>query len=438
MFLIAVITAVITTLLTTLVVFTDTSKEMHAATQMEAHYVIEAYYEMGYVHLQGFSDVTASRVTVIAPGGEVVFDSSADITRMSNHGKRPEVMEAFKKGIGEDTRYSGTLSEETYYYAVLLDDGNVLRISNQTRTIYSAIVSTIPWMLGVTTVAVILAAIFSNRQTSVIVAPINSIELDDPDKSSSYAELAPLIQRLKYQRTKISEQFAALERQNNMRREFTANVSHELKTPLTSISGYAEIIKSGIAKPQDIGRFAGNIYNETQRLIHLVSDILKLSHLDEGADSLVREEVELKALCLSVAKRLETLAEEKHIKISVAGETLVVSGVRSMLDEMIYNLCDNAIKYNVPGGLVEIRLEYIEGEAKLSVKDTGIGIPEVDLGRVFERFYRVDKSHSRETGGTGLGLSIVKHCAIFHDGEISIQSEPGKGTCVTVKLKTQQ
>ena len=434
MFLIAVITAVFTTLLTTVVVFTDSSKEMHAATKMEAHYVIEAYYELGHVHLQGFADVTESRVTIIAPDGEVIFDSSADINEMNNHGERPEVLEAFRYGEGEHTRYSGTLSEETYYYAVLLEDGNIIRISNKTGTIYSALISTIPWMLGIAAVAVVVAAVFSNRQTRVIVEPINAIDLDDPDKRPNYSELDPLIQRLKYQRSQINEQFAVLERQNNMRREFTANVSHELKTPLTSISGYAEIIKTGIAKPQDIVRFAGNIYNETQRLIALVSDILKLSHLDEGVGSLAKEEIDLKAMCISVKNRLHNLAEKKQVGVGVAGDEIIFMGIRPMLEEMVYNLCDNAIKYNVPGGGVEIKLSDREECYVLSVRDTGIGIPEADLDRVFERFYRVDKSHSRETGGTGLGLSIVKHCALLHNGEISIESSVGKGTCITVKL----
>lgn len=434
MFLIAVVTIVFTTLLTTLIVFTDTNKEMQAATKMEAHYVIEAYYEVGYERLNDFANVTASRVTIIAPDGRVTFDSSADIDKMGNHAKRPEVQDAFEYGEGEDTRYSGTLSEETYYYAVLLSDGNVFRISNNTGTIYSALLSTLPWMFGIAAVAVMFAAFVSNKQTSTIVEPINSMNLDDPDIGPNYSELEPLIQRLKDQNYKISEQFAALENQNNMRREFTANVSHELKTPLTSISGYAEIIKNGIAKPQDIGRFAGNIYNETQRLIALVGDILKLSHLDEGEGGLAKEDMDLKVICIGVSHRLASLAEEKQVKIEVTGDNICVTGYRNMLEEMVYNLCDNAIKYNVPGGKVNLHLESINEKAVLSVQDTGIGIPEEDIGRIFERFYRVDKSHSKETGGTGLGLSIVKHTVILHNGDISVRSKVGKGTCVTVKL----
>lgn len=289
-------------------------------------------------------------------------------------------------------------------------------------------------MLGVTVIAVILAAILSRRQTASIVDPINTLDIDDPDEASIYSELAPLIQRLQRQHSQIDEQFAALERQNNVRREFTANVSHELKTPLTSISGYAEIIENGIAKPEDVPRFAGNIYRETQRLITLVGDILKLSHLDEGAEGLEAEDLDLQLICRTVKNRLATQASAKKITVSVIGENVRFRGVRSMMEEMVYNLCENAIKYNNPGGSVHMEVAFKDGKAVLTVSDTGIGIPEEETDRVFERFYRVDKSHSKETGGTGLGLSIVKHCVMLHNGDISVESKLGKGTAITVRI----
>ncbi len=434
MLFIAVITAVFTTLLTTVVLFTDTRDEMHTGTKMEANYVIESYNEMGQIHLMDFSNVTPSRVTIISPDGTVIFDSFADTETMENHGRRPEVIAAFATGEGEATRRSGTLNEETYYYAVLLDDGNVFRISNQTGTVYTALLSTVPWMLAVTLIAVVIAAIASKLQTAEIVNPINTLDIDDPDEGSTYSELAPLIERLKRQHSQIDEQFAVLERQNHMRREFTANVSHELKTPLTSISGYAEIIQNGIAKPEDVGRFAGNIYNETQRLIHLVGDILKLSHLDEGAEGLETEDLDMRVVCRTVKNRLATQASAKGVVVNIDGESVRFRGVRSMIEEMVYNLCENAIKYNVKGGCVNMDVSFKDGKATLEISDTGIGIPEGDLDRVFERFYRVDKSHSKETGGTGLGLSIVKHCVMLHNGEISISSELNKGTTVTVRI----
>lgn len=220
------------------------------------------------------------------------------------------------------------------------------------------------------------------------------------------------------------------EQREELRREFTANVSHELKTPLTSISGIAEIIKGGLVKPQDIPGFADDIYGEAQRMIRLVEDILRLSQLDEGGSSLQTEEVDLYHLAQEVAGRLTPAAVKGQVTLEVTGGPVRISGVRQLLDEMISNLCDNAIKYNRPGGRVTISVSRSDRGAELSVSDTGIGIPPEDQSRVFERFYRVDKSHSKEIGGTGLGLSIVKHGAAFHNAKVSLQSTEGEGTTV--------
>ncbi len=222
------------------------------------------------------------------------------------------------------------------------------------------------------------------------------------------------------------------EEREQLRREFTANVSHELKTPLTSISGFAEIIQNGIAKPEDVGRFAGNIYEESQRLITLLGDIIRLSQLDENTAPVEQEEVELLGVVDAVMERLQPLAEKRNIHFSLRGERATIKGVSHILDEMIFNLCDNAIKYNREGGSIDLRLEQTEQQVIFSVKDTGIGIPAGEQARVFERFYRVDKSHSKEIGGTGLGLSIVKHGAMYHNATVSLQSELGVGTTVTI------
>lgn len=222
------------------------------------------------------------------------------------------------------------------------------------------------------------------------------------------------------------------EQREELRREFTANVSHELKTPLTSISGIAEIIKGGLVKPQDIPGFADDIYGEAQRMIRLVEDILRLSQLDEGGSSLQTEEVDLYHLAQEVAGRLTPAAVKGQVTLEVTGGPVRISGVRQLLDEMISNLCDNAIKYNRPGGRVTISVSRSDRGAELSVSDTGIGIPPEDQSRVFERFYRVDKSHSREIGGTGLGLSIVKHGAAALGIEIRLESREGVGTSVTL------
>lgn len=214
-----------------------------------------------------------------------------------------------------------------------------------------------------------------------------------------------------------------------MRREFSANVSHELKTPLQGIIGSAELLESGMVKPEDTHRFVGHIRKEASRLVNLIEDIIRLSQLDEGAE-LPSEQVDMLQLCQDVAEILAPSAEEKQVSISVSGTGFAVMGVRRMLQEVVYNLCDNAIKYNIPGGSVTIRAE----KNRLVVSDTGIGIPAEHKERIFERFYRVDKSHSKASGGTGLGLSIVKHAAAYHNAEVALESIPGKGTTVTIQF----
>ena len=230
----------------------------------------------------------------------------------------------------------------------------------------------------------------------------------------------------------------AQEQGERLRREFTANVSHELKTPLTAISGMAEIIKDGIVKPEDVNGFASDIYRESQRLIALVEDIIHLSRLDEGGDGLKMEPVDLLELARQTAGRLEPVARRAEVSIQVKGSPAKVRGVPAVLDEMVFNLCDNAVKYNQTGGSVTVSVEPGEHETVLTVADTGIGIPDQDRDRVFERFYRVDKSHSRQIGGTGLGLSIVKHAAALHDARIDLDSTLGKGTTIRVSFPNER
>ena len=226
-----------------------------------------------------------------------------------------------------------------------------------------------------------------------------------------------------------------LRRQEQLRREFTSNVSHELKTPLTSISGFAEIMKSGVTDAETVSDFSSSIYDEAQRLISLVSDIIKLSELDEGSIEFEREDVDLQTLSKEILERLSSTAAKKSISLSLHSEKAEVFGTRKILDEMIYNLCDNAIKYNNPGGSVRVEILSDGGDIHLRVTDDGLGIPNSDKERIFERFYRVDKSHSREIGGTGLGLSIVKHGAIYHDAKIELESELGHGTSISLIFK---
>lgn len=224
------------------------------------------------------------------------------------------------------------------------------------------------------------------------------------------------------------------EKAEQMRREFTANVSHELKSPLHTISGCAELLANGMVKQEDIVDFSKQIYTEAGRMIRLVEDIIKLSHLDEGADDMKREQTDLFLLADHVVTALLPEAEKAGVKIGLSGESAVLCGIPQMLDSIVYNLCDNAIKYNRKGGSVSVTVKNEDGFAVLSVADTGIGIPKEHQERIFERFYRVDKSHSKEIGGTGLGLSIVKHAARLHNAEIDLQSVVNSGTTVTVKF----
>ena len=224
------------------------------------------------------------------------------------------------------------------------------------------------------------------------------------------------------------------EQRESLRREFSANVSHELKTPLTSISGFAELMKEGLVDPETMQEFAGDIYKECQQLIALVEDIMKLSRLDEGSEDLEQEDVDLYGLARKVLSDLRPIADQRGIALHIEGKGQTIHGVWRILHEMVYNLCENAIKYNKDQGSVTVKISGDEKQAVLSVQDTGIGIPKAQQERVFERFYRVDKSHSRKIGGTGLGLSIVKHGAQFHHARVSLDSEPGVGTTITISF----
>ena len=287
-------------------------------------------------------------------------------------------------------------------------------------------------------ISVVLAVILSKLIYNSVINPINEINVENPDEEVEFDEIRPLVDKINTQNKQIKHQMDELktenEKQNKMRREFTANVSHELKTPLTSISGYAEIMRNGVAKPEDINRFSGIIYDETQRLITLVGDIINLSKLEEKEVIHEKKMVDLREISQNVISRLNAVATRKNITLKLEGTDEKVYGVASIMDEIIYNLCDNAIKYNKENGLVTINIQKVDGVVEYTVTDTGIGIAKNELDRVFERFYRVDKSHSRAIGGTGLGLSIVKHGVSYHGGEVSIKSELGSGTSIKIRF----
>lgn len=490
-------------------------------------------------YLTRLADQPDHRLTLIAPDGTVLFDSVGNPSKMDNHLSRPEVQEALSKGVGENTRFSDTIREQTYYYAVRLADGSVLRVAATTASIVAAY-DKLFWVVALIAAAVLgLSAVIASYVTRRIVRPINEINLDLPEESPVYDEITPLLTRIKTQRDTIEEQMKELDRgrrqfaaitenmsegflvldkvghvlsYNNsaleligvryqgpvgvnvlslnrcrplreaveaalagvpaerlaafegrqcqlyaspvtvdgdlqgmvllimdvtekqereaMRREFTANVSHELKTPLTVISGYAELMSGGMAKPEDIPEFSGYIYEEAQRLIALVRDLMLLSKLEENMVPPM-ESCDLLAISKTVAARLSAKAEGAGISLAASGEQVLISGIPSVLEEMIYNLAENAVKYNRPGGSAQILVKKEGKGAAVSVADTGIGIPKAEQERIFERFYRVDKSHNEAIEGTGLGLAIVKHGAVLHGAKIEVKSDVG-GTVFTL------
>ena len=291
-------------------------------------------------------------------------------------------------------------------------------------------------LIIVTPVVVIVATLQSEAETRKITNPLNAMDLNHPERTPLDKELKPFSENLRRQNAIITDQMNHIQEQSasreSRRREFTANVSHELKTPLTTISGTAEILRSGIVKPEDVPHFADNIYRESQRMITLVSDILRLSRLEDPWTSEEKTLVDLYSITRQNLDWLQDSAAQHKVTLSLTGTHARVYGVDKTLNEMVYNLCDNAIKYNRPGGWVKVTVRDSNGQVRLTVKDTGIGIPEEHHERIFERFYRVDKSHSRDIGGTGLGLSIVKHGAIAHGAQVQLRSSADKGTAITL------
>ena len=377
----------------------------------------------GQAYLEGMED-EAYRLTWVNGDGKVLYDTQASAAAMENHSAREEIWEALTTGEGSGSRMSETLVRRTVYHARRLSDGTVLRISADQVTMLALLLWMFQALLLLVVIAAVVSWVLADRLAQQVVKPINALDLDDPLSNDVYEELSPLLRRIHHQ----NRQVAAAEQS---RREFTANVSHELKTPLQSIIGSAELLENGMVAQSDVPRFVERIRTEAQRLVSLVEDILHLSQMDEGAE-LPREEVELLELCREVRSGLAPQAAAKGVILAVHGEPASVLGVRALLHELVYNLCDNAIKYNVEGGSVEVDVTRAGQTVTLTVADTGIGIPREYQDRVFERFFRVDKSRSKQSGGTGLGLAIVKHAALLHGAELKLTSREGQGTTVTV------
>lgn len=482
-----------------------------------------------------------SRVTWVDDQGQVLFDSESDPDAMENHALRPEIVEAMADGQGESIRYSDTLSQMTIYYALRLDDGSVLRVSDSQSSVWVLMMKALQPLLLVVLLAGLVTFVLAKKVAKKLVRPINEMDLNNPDLKQAYEEIYPLLRKLRSQQRQIrhqmqqlrrrQEEFAAItermreglliiddqgmvlscnrsavellqaklhkenaihvlefnraptfrycveqalsgqdcqerletensclelivspvqqerniggvvmiirditeqEQRERLRREFTANVSHELKTPLTAILGTAEILKNGLVRPEDMGHFAGNIHRESERLIRLVNDIIKISRLDEGGLDTHWETMDLYKVAMDVASRLESAAAQKKVGFIVEGSCAMVHGLSAVVDEVVYNLCDNAIVYNKEGGQVTVTIQDTPIGAVIQVRDTGPGIPAEAQKRIFERFYRLDSS--RSSPGTGLGLSIVKHGAAYLKAILSLDSQVGKGSCFSVSF----
>lgn len=371
------------------------------------------------------------RITLVAKDGTVIADSQESANKLGNHLNRQEIQQAIKNGEATVTRHSDTQGKKVYYFAKQLDNGNILRVSAEAKSIGKFFSDYIIYIFLCIIVVIVAAVFVSMGITKSIVKPITQLgqSLDNIDKFKSDEELKPLVNALLQQKKKQK----MLDKQ---KKQFTANVSHELKTPLTSIAGYAELIETGMAKPEDIKPFAGVIRKQALRLVNLSEDIIQLSQLEESDDEdMSFESVNLYEIAQRCVEALNINAINKCVTLNLIGEQCYIRGKAQLVEELVYNLCDNAIRYNKENGNVTVTVTPLEKGASVSVKDTGIGIPEKYQERIFERFFRVDKSRSKATGGTGLGLAIVKHITQLHDAKLEISSEEGKGTEIIVTFK---
>lgn len=494
-----------------------------------------------------------SRVTLVQEDGSVSYDSDADISTLPNHGDRPEIQAAFDSpaGRGESVRYSSTLSQDTYYYAIRLSGGDqVIRLSYSTSSITSLFLRILPAVLLLAAAIFILCLLAAGGLTKRIIRPLTSIgdDLEHVDQVDCYDELSPFLRKISHQNSTIRSQLAQLKEEQDtvnlilknmkeglvlldselrivmvndsastfllsgygehqaftgkyfveltrstellsaaekaakdetvrglleseertlqyiaspvfdngeisgvllflmdvteqrkaqkIREEFTANVSHELKTPLTSITGFAELLQSGMVKQEaEVEKFSSLIYTESRRLLSLIDDVMRLSQIEEGKAPAEQTPVNLSKVAADVCNELSAAAQARKVSLQLdAPQPVTLTGQAGMLHELVFNLTENAIKYNKPQGSVLVSVQQRENGCILTVSDTGIGIPREHQDRIFERFYRVDKSRSKQTGGTGLGLSIVKHIVEYHGGRIQLESVENRGTTVTITL----
>ena len=383
------------------------------------------------------------RITLIDSKGGILYDSDAEAVKMENHNDREEVIDAFAQGVGEDLRYSSTLQAKVFYFAKRLNDDNVLRLGMRQANLQQVFSKTIPYLIVLLAAIVAASILIAIGLSRAFISPLQKLvdQLGTPELMSIenvYKEIAPLVNTIRKQDLELQLTIEQLSNEKqkitHLKDEFTANASHELKTPLTSISGYAELIENDMAKPEDVKVFAGKIHKEALRLQSIANDIITLSKLDGQQGELfdLNEKVRLWNVAHSCVEDLSLNANKKSVQLALEGDKAAeILGNSKLLYEMVFNLVDNSIRYTEPGGKVAVVVE----SGAIVVKDTGIGIPEECQSRIFERFYRVDKSRSKETGGTGLGLAIVKHIAEVLHATIHLNSTVGLGTEVRIGFK---
>ena len=417
---IALFSVVITTIFMTAVFYSQLKKQVFSDLAVVANILIdEGSYERKIDNL---------RITLIDADGKVLFDSSVDGQSLANHLDRPEIVEAISSEVGMGIRKSGTLSENVFYYAKKLDNGQILRVGKEAHSVVAVFLSALPMVLTTAMFLVIICMMVSHYITSAIVKPIDEMagDMEHIDEGKSYPELIPFTRRIRLQHEEILS--AA-----NIRQEFTANVSHELKTPLAAISGYAELMEVGLVDEKEIKRFSGEIRKSAARLLTLINDIIKLSQLDAGNAKDILEVVNLAQITKESVEMLSFGAAKNGIDVMYEGDDRAEVHIgKELAQELTYNLIENAIRYNKPNGSVTVKVQKKGTQIIFSVEDTGIGIPPEHQERIFERFYRVDKSRSKELGGTGLGLAIVKHICNLTDADVNLMSKPGVGTKIWI------
>ena len=428
---IAILAVIATVIGITIIYYSLFQKQVRAELSVSAkllkdtHYFESVNIDIDEINLS--TDLSELRVTWIDEDGTVLYDNDASAELLSNHNDRPEIQEAFDKGSGEAIRKSDTMKKNTFYYAVLLDNGTVLRVATNAQSIWSVFMSAAPIIALIILLIIAICIFISHMLTKQLLLPIETMaeNLGDSDYESPYKELEPLAEMLRSQHTDILAAAKA-------RQDFTANVSHELKTPLTAISGYAELLDGGMVGEEQQKHFYQEIRKNADRLLALINDIIRLSDLDRKGHEPSFGVIDLYEVVKECMDELTVNAKQRNVNISLDGESCNVHGSKDMLKELVENLAQNAIRYNNAGGKVWVSVTKRDGRSVLTVKDNGIGIPASEQQRIFERFYRVDKSRSKATGGTGLGLAIVKHIVEIHDAKIELDSVPGVGTTISV------